>query len=409
MFSISLTVKRNSSVTYEYTGRMIDGTFINKGILHEKPNPDSFFGDGKDAGNVAKLTGHELQIEHKQLKTEKGIQKYPQWATESDGGKQTIYKTHNGCSLPIGQTISYTPSKETEVIFKLVQEISDEEEYISDDDEVKFVVTTPTASAKSPPAGGKGKGAGASTVDKKAAAEKAAAEKAAAEKAAAEKAAADKAAADKAAAEKAEADALLVKRLTAQVNEKRQVMKTKQAEVDELKKEIFKLRVNIAEATPMPHEDFKIIPSVVREMVPETTQTAFSAFRSFKKNETLLRQWEINANKLMKAEKPNYTNRQVMIFMGTFYKAWAEDNAEAAAKYEKQAADFNEQNKVAKATAACKNKKRKLEIAAGEGSSRRRKDNGGAYRGLNEPDEEEESDDNKEFSFDGVGEDSDRT
>jgi len=44
LVSISLTVKRNSSVTYEYTGRMIDGTFINKGILHEKPNPDSFSG-----------------------------------------------------------------------------------------------------------------------------------------------------------------------------------------------------------------------------------------------------------------------------------------------------------------------------------------------------------------------------
>jgi hypothetical protein len=389
MYSISMCVKHNDSVTFEHTGRIVDGTCINKGILHDKPNAASFFADGKDAGNVAKLAGHELQIEHRQVKTEKGLTKFPQWATETADGKQTVYKTSNCTSLPLGQTITYAPNKDVKVSFKLVLEISDGEEYISDDDEVQIVVPTPNA---------EGGSAGGAAVKS---------EKDAADKAKQQQAAADKAEQEKAAAE----NALRVQQINAQAAEKIDELKVKLQEVDTLKKEIFKLRVSAAELTPDDDITYKKIPVLVRDMVTKTTQNAFTAFRAMPKNEQILRKWELTSNKmLIQDQKPDakpYNNRNVMLMMGNFYKLWAEENPTRAAKYEKQAKDFNEENKLDKAKAAVENKRKvakKLANGGAAGSKKRRTDD--AKKGSDDADEkqtDDDDDDDEDFNFNGAG------
>jgi hypothetical protein len=410
MYSISMCIKHNGSVTFEHTGHIADGTCINKGILHDKPNPAIFFADGKDDGNVAKLTGYDLQLDHRQVKNDKGLMKYPQWATETDDGKETIYKTNTVTSLPVAQKIIYRPTKHIEVSFKLVQEISDAEEYISDD-EVKYV--PPSSNAAGAKAGGTNK------ADK---ADKAAAEKAAAEKAAAEKVAAEKAAAEKAAADKAAADnAFRVQEINAQVNDMNEKLKLKLQEADTLKKEIFKLRVSAAELTPDDEVKCKRMPVVVKAMAAEITQNAFSAFRENKKNEDILRTWEMNANKLLIQQEKVYTNRHVMFMMANFYKAWALENPVRAARYEKRAADFNEEHKLQKAQAAVQIKKkqaRKMEgSAAGASAGRKRrrhdKDEEGkkgsddATDDAKKDDEEDDDDEDPDFSFPaGDGDDS---
>ncbi len=379
-----MCVKHNDSVTFEHTGRIADGTYINKGILHDKPNAASFFADGKDAGNVAKLAGHELQIEHRQVKTEKGLTKFPQWATETADGKQTVYKTNNCTSLPLGQTITYAPNKDVKVSFKLVLEISDGEEYISDDDDVQIVVTTPNAAG--------GSAGGAAVKSEKEAAAKAEDEKAAAEKAAAEKAAAE--------------NANRVQEINGQVRNKIEQLKIKVQELDTLKKEIFKLRVSAAELTPDDDITYKKMPVVVRDMVPKTTQNAFSAFRTYRNNEDLLRKWELNANKMLIQEQKPYNNRNVMLMMGTFYKVWAEENTARAANYEKQAKDFNELHKLdkVKAAAAAKKKqsKRLAESAGGGSVSKRRKTDEEEQKGSDDDNSGDE-----DFDFTGAAYDTD--
>ena len=346
-----MCIKHNGSVTFEHTGHIADGTCINKEILHDKPNPAIFFADGKDNGNVARVNGYELQLDHRQVKNEKGLMKYPQWATETDDGKETVYKTNTVTSLPVAQKIIYRPTKHIEVSFKLVQEISDVEEYISDD-EVKYV--PPSSNA----AGGK---AGGTNKADKAAAEKAAAEKAAAEKAAAQKAAAEKAAAD---------NALRVKELGIEIHEKQDQLTLKLQEVDTLKKEIFALRVRTAELTPDDDVKNKRMPMLVKDMVPETTQNAFSAFRENKHNEDILRKWEMNANKLLTQDGKPYNNRHVVFMMGNFYKAWALENPARAAKYEQTAADFNEKHKLIKAKFVVDTKKKNVrKLSEGIGGS----------------------------------------
>ena len=375
-----MCIKHNGSVTFEHTARIADGTYINMGILHDKPDAVSFFADGKDAGNVAKLTGHELQLEHRQKKTDRGLMKYPEWATETEDGKQTVYKTNNCTSLPLAQTITYSPNKNVKISFKLREEISDEEEYISDDDEVQIVCPTSNA------VGGKAGGTSAKS----------------------DKEMEDKAATDKAAADKAAADnALRVQEINAEVNGKNDQLKAKLEEVDTLKKEIFKLRVSAAELTPDDDVKCKRMPVVVKPMAAETTQNAFSAFRENKNNEDILRKWEMNANKLLTQEEKVYNNRHVMCMMVNFYKAWALENPVRAAKYEKRATDFNEQHKLEKAEAAVQTKRKQVKKISGSASGGKKRPRTDKDEQAKKTSDEAEEEEDEDFEFNGAGYESD--
>jgi len=388
MYSISIDVQRHGSSTYKYDGSITDGTYINLEILNAEPNPTTFLVDGKDTGNVCRLSGHVLDIEHKQVKHDKGLTKYPQWSTATEEGKQTVYKTNNVCSLPIGQIIMYAPSKGVTVTLKVVQVISDnEEEFVSDDeDDIK-----PLTNA----AGGS---AGGAAVKSENTAKNAEEEKAAAEKAAADKAEQDKA--DKAAA----ANAQRVQEINLQIAEQKAELNGKLEEAKKLQESIFRLKMSAAEFIPDSAITIKKMPEVVRGMVSTTTQTPFSAFRANEKNEDILREWELTSNKMLLQEQKPYTNRNVITVMEKLFKLWAEDNAERAVKYEKRAKDFTEAHQLDKAKAAVlakKKKARKLEEGNGGSAKRSKKNVDKQDKSEEEPSSDESKD--KDFSFGTAG------
>ncbi len=360
MYSISIDVQRHGSSTFKYEGSIADGTYINLEILNAEPNPTTFLVDGKDTGNVCRLSGHEFIIEHRQVKHDKGLTKYPQWSTATEEGKQTVYKTNNVSSLPIGQIITYAPSKDVKVAFKVVQEISDEEEFISDD-EVQFVPTNVKSEN-----------------------------------------AAKNAEEEKAAAEKAAADAQRLQEINLQITEQNTELKGKLEEAKKLQESVFRLKMSAAEFIPDSAITVKKMPEVVKNMVSTTTQTPFSAFRANEKNEDVLREWELISNKMLLQEQKPYTNRNVISVMEKLFKLWAEDNAERAVRYEKRAKEFTEAHQLDKAKAAVKAKEkkaRKLQGKGNGGSAKRFKKNADKQDKSEEESSSDESKD-KDFSFD---------
>jgi hypothetical protein len=383
MYSISIDVQRHGSSTYKYDGSIADGTYINLEILNAEPNPTTFLVDGKDTGNVCRLSGHVLDIVHRQVKHDKGLTKYPQWSTATEEGKQTVYKTNNVSSLPIGQIIMYAPSKGVTVTLKVVQEISDGEEFVSDD-EVQIVTNA---------AGGSAGGAAVKSEN-------------AAKNAEEEKAAAEKAAAEKAATEKAAADAQRLQEINLQIAEQKAELTGKLEEAKKLQESIFRLKMSAAEFIPDSAITIKKMPELVKNMVSTTTQTPFSAFRANERNEDVLREWELVSNKILLQEQKAYTNRNVIGVMEKLFKLWAEDNAERAVRYEKRAKDFTEAHQLDKAKAAIKTKEkqaRKLQGKGNGGSAAKRFKKTAEKQEKSE--EESNSDDSKDkdFSFGTAG------
>jgi hypothetical protein len=380
MYSISIDVQRHGSSTYKYDGSIADGTYINQEILNAEPNPTTFLVDGKDTGNVCRLSGHVLDIVHRQVKHDKGLTKYPQWSTATEEGKHTVYKTNNVSSLPIGQIITYAPSKDVKVAFKVVQEISDGEEEFVSDDEVQIVTNA---------AGGSAGGAAVKSEN-------------AAKNAEEEKAAAEKAAAEKAATEKAAADAQRLQEINLQIAEQKAELTGKLEEAKKLQESIFRLKMSAAEFIPDSAITIKKMPELVKNMVSTTTQTPFSAFRANERNEDVLREWELVSNKILLQEQKVYTNRNVIGVMEKLFKLWAEDNAERAVKYEKRAKDFTEAHQLDKAKAAVKAKEkhaRKLQGKGNGGSAAKRfKKNEKQDKSEEEPSSDESKE--KDFSFD---------